>query len=157
MNTVYSDTNILKSLIPDADIVMETDYRIIVYSKSCSLVYHEWKETSLDIDDDTFKSEALDLFKMMEKLKPDYLLPNDKKRKTSISPEINEFLVVNFQPFYAKMKKVALVNNEMLSIQGQAEHTMEDVEKATPDGMAQFNFFDSVEQAIKWMFPEINY
>ena len=150
---MYTDFTLLKTLIPDSEIIFETDYRIIAYSKKRSLIYHEWLETSLEIDDETFKSEALELFAIMTRLQPDYLLPNDKKRKTSISDEINEFLVVNFQPFYAKMKKVALVSNEMLSIQSQAEVTMEDVQKATPDAMADFSFFDNVESAIKWMFP----
>src|SRR5687767_4132120 len=134
------DLDKLKAFIPDLNVILETDYRIIAYSEKKSLVYHEWRETSLEIDDDTFKSEALDLFSLMEKLQPQYLLPNDKKRKTSISPELNEFLVVNFQPFYARMKKVALVSNEKLSIQGQAETTMEDVQKETAEGMAEFNF-----------------
>lgn len=148
------DLNQLKKLIPDIHVISESDYRLVAYSEKKSMVYHEWLETSLEIDDDTFRSEALELFEIMTKLKPDYLLPNDKKRKLSISDEINEFLVVNFQPFYAKMKKVALVRNEMLSIQGQPEVTMEDVQKATPGGMAEFSFFDNVESAVKWMFPE---
>jgi hypothetical protein len=148
------DLNQMKKLVSDIQVISESDYRLIAYSKKESLVYHEWLETSLEIDDDTFKSEALELFAILEELKPDYLLPNDKKRKTSISDEINEFLVVNFQPFYAKMKKVALVRNEKLSIQGQPELTMEDVQKATPGGMAEFCFFDNVESAVKWMFPK---
>jgi len=150
-----SDFLILKSLVPDIKIVSQSEFRIIAYSEKHSLLYHEWLDT-FEIDDDTFKSEGLELFHLIEQLRPACLVPNDKKRKTSISDEINEFLVVNFQPFYShpSMKKVALVNNEMLSTQGQAETVMEDVKQVSPAEGAQFNFFNGVEQAIKWVIQK---
>jgi hypothetical protein len=48
------------------------------------------------------------------------------------------------------MRKVALVSNEELSIQGQAESTMEDIDRNTIGNTAEFAFFIDVEQAVKW-------
>lgn len=143
----------ISSLIDDLKIISESDYRIIGYSSKYDLLYHEWLESSLDIDDDIFRSESLLLFEIIEHYRPTYFLVNDKKRKVSISEETQEFLVVNFQPLYShpKMRKVALISNEELSIQGQAESTMEDIDKGTISNTAQFAFFIDVTQAIDWL------
>ncbi len=146
------DLALVSSLIDDLEIISESEYGVVGYSKEHDLMYHEWLESSLEIDDDVFRSECLHLFKILEEYRPTLFLVNDKKRKTSISEETQEFLVVNFQPLYAhpKMRKVALVSNEELSIQGQAESTMEDIDKNTSSNTAEFTFFIDVAQAVKW-------
>jgi hypothetical protein len=146
-----NDFSQLRSLVPKMKIISESEYRLIGFSEEQSLVYHEWLDDSQDIDDDAFKSETLELFRVLERLRPAYFIVNDKKRKTSISSEINEFLVVNFQPIYSHMKKVALVSNEKLSIQSQAESTMEDVKNVSESTGAEFNFFIDVRQAVDWI------
>jgi len=148
-----SDYMLVKSLVPEIRIINETEFRLIGYTKEHALLYHEWHAHSEEIDDEIFKSHSLELFQVLEKLRPTYFLVNDKKRKLSISTEINEFLVVNFQPIYSHptMKKVALVSNELLSIQGQAESTMEDIDKAAKSKGAEFNFFVDVTQAMQWL------
>lgn len=147
------DFKIVSDLIDDLEIIQESEFRVIGYSKKHNLIYHEWLESSLEIDDDIFRSESLNLFKVVEKYRPVLFLVNDKKRKTSISKDTQEFLVVNFQPLYAhpKMRKVALVSNEELSIQGQAESTMEEIEKETISDTAQFSFFMDITQAVDWL------
>jgi hypothetical protein len=143
----------VSSLIDDLEVISESDFRIIAHSQKHDLLYHEWLESSLDIDDDIFRSESLYLFKIVEQYLPTFFLVNDKKRKTSISEETQEFLVVNFQPLYAhpKMRKVALISNEELSIQGQAESTMEDVDKGSISNTTEFAFFIDVSQGIEWL------
>lgn len=147
------DLATVKSLIDDLVIISQSEYRVIGRSIKQDLVYHEWLESSLEIDDDIFRSECLLVFKILEEYRPAFFLANDKKRKAIISTEIQEFLVVNFQPLYAhpKMKKVALISNEELSIQGQVENTMEDIDKGTVDNSAEFAFFFDVTQAITWL------
>ncbi len=143
----------LQKIIPEVKIIIQSNYRFIAYSSNESLLYHEWLEEGTDIDDDIFRSESLLLFEVLQKYRPTFFLVNDKKRKLSISKEINEFLVVNFQPIYAhsSMKKVALISNEMLSIQSQAESTMEDVNNSKVPSEAVFNFFIDITQAIEWL------
>ena len=144
----------ITSLIPDLKIISRSEYRVMAFSGRYRLLYHEWFETSLDVDDDVFRSETLELFKALELERPVYFVVNDKKRKTSISDDINEFLVVNFQPIFSHptMKKVALISNEKLSIQGQAESTMEEVKNMAPPAVgAEFQFFIDVTQAVAWL------
>lgn len=147
------DFTIVSSLINDIQIVHQSDYGVIGYSPKHEIIYHEWFEDAMEIDDETFKLHSLNLFNILEKYRPVFFLVNDKKRKLSISSEINEFLVMNFQPIYAhpKMKKVALISNEKLSIQGQAENAMEDVDKSTISNTSQFAFFIDVTQAVEWL------
>ena len=153
------DLTMVRSLVDDLEIIAQSDYRIIGYSKKHDLVYHEWLESSLEIDDDTFRSECLYVFQLIEEIRPGLFLANDKKRKAIISIELQEFLVVNFQPLYAhpRFKKLALVSNEGLSMQGQIESTMEDVDKSTISNTAEFAFFIDVTQAIEWLGIKNNY
>ncbi len=148
-----SDFSVVLQLVPDMKIISRSEHRIVGFSEKHSLLYHEWLESSLDIDDEIFKSQGLEFFEVLEQLRPAYLIANDKKRKLSISSEINEFLVVNFQPIFShpSMKKVGLVSNEMLSIQGQAESTMEEIKNSSAPKGATSNFFIDVSQAVEWL------
>ncbi len=146
------DFSLISSTIPDMKIVSESEYRLIAYSEKHGLEYHEWHPDSSEIDDDTFKAETFELMKIIERLRPVYIIANDKKRKISISEEINDFLVGNFQALHSRLalKKVAVISNEQLSIQGQAESTLEELKKDSPDN-AEFRFFIDVGQALDWL------
>lgn len=143
----------LQSLVSDIEVISESEFRQIGFSKEYSLLYHEWFDDSEDIDEAIFMGESAELFEVLRKLRPRYFIPNDRKRKVSLSEDLNDYLVGNFQPIYAHptMKKVALVNNERLSIQGQAENTMEEVKQSSSASGAEFMFFNDLHQAVKWL------
>lgn len=151
MNT--TDFLQLQAHVPDIKIILETKLRLLAYSEKHSLFYHEWHPDSDEMDEEIYKSETFILFEVLDEYRPTYMIVNDRKRKLKISPELKEFLVENTKTLQAlaSVKNVAIINNELLSNQGQAESTMDEVkDKSMPNG-SQLRYFIDVNLAVRWL------
>ena len=153
MNLIDNNYISIQTIIPDIKIISESAYFIIGFSEKKSLFYHFWKDEVEEMDEDSFKVEIADVLDILEKVRPTYLLVNDKKRKHFISQDVNDFIVAGFVPIYTNqgLKKIAIVSNEMFTRQIQSEKIVQELENSSGSRGATFMFFIDISLAIEWL------
>lgn len=130
--------------------IYNSKYLQILFKEKNSLMVLNWKPATSKAKDHEFKKWNQDLVEKVNRHKPRLMLADTKKYLFTITPQLQEWSVINvFEPFAkAGLQKLALIISEEMFAQVSLEQFVDEYK----GGKIQSKYFENIESARNWLF-----
>ncbi len=132
--------------------VFENKFLQIFIETENNIIIGYWTQETEDAEHDDFKNWNSEIIKIMEQYNPKKFLANTIDHKFKITPDLQEWSVVNVFGRFAKagIRKLAMVTTDDLFSQVSMEQFTDEYQ----DGDIVTKYFDNKEKARNWLIEK---
>ncbi|WP_020533509.1 hypothetical protein [Flexithrix dorotheae] len=127
----------------------DNKYQEIHLDQQYGILTNSWKKESIDMEDEEYQKELLNLKIFVEKYRPKMQLINIREFGFTISPEMQRWTDdhINKSHLNLGVQKAAFIMSEEIFAQVSVEQTMEEQQGLN----FETKYFKSEEDALKWL------
>lgn len=133
--------------------IYKSKFLEISFSENKNLLYFTWLDTTVEMNEEDYKSEMLNYLEELKKYAPSILLVDDRQMQFVISVELQEWIGANIFSVGIEvgLKAFAVVMNEDIITQLSTQLSAE--ENPEPE-ILKSAFFDNLEDAEQWLLNQ---